>query len=226
MGPWRATRAAVLAVALTLALSSAAAAGPSAGLHYQMVSASANLTQGGLWDCPEGQDAAGATIALGFVVGRNFTATGGPNAWRDVDFHFQIFPCEGEVGYDLEGVSLDLSEAVPAEQMWVAPLASAALDDVTAPAYREVVHEDGSEEYEPTGVTVTYDLTWAVPPTATITGSAQQRVAEAVVSGTVLVSGLPDARPDVTFVVGNDHNAALASSIVVSASRPRRVASA
>ncbi len=219
MGPWRVTRASALAVALTLAVSSAAAAGPGAGLHYQMVSASANLTQGGLWDCPEGQDAAGATISLGFVVGRNFTVTGepaGPNTWRDVDFDFAIFPCEGVEGYGLQGVSLDLTQIVAAEQMWIVPLTSASLEDVTAPAYQKVVAADGSETYELTDVLVTYDLTWAVPPTAAITGSAQQREAQAVVSGTVLVSGLPDPWPEVTFVVGNDHSATLATSLVIS----------
>jgi hypothetical protein len=59
-----------------------------------------------------------------------------------------------------------------------------------------------------------------VPPTSSVVNSnedgAPARIADAVVSGTVEVSGLPAPWPEtVTFIMGNDHNATIVKWLAI-----------
>jgi hypothetical protein len=207
---------AAVAVLLTLAMSSAVAADPDAGLQYQMQGIGTELTQSGLWTCDDKEttDFPAATLSFGVTFGRNVemaSEEGGPTTWRDIDFHLQVLGCSGEVVYDLEGGSHDLTDVVGPERMWIIPLTSAAVEDV---GFKPFINAD-----EQVAVDALFDLTWAVPPTAAVqrmgydqVPPAPGRTADAVVSGVVSFSNLEQSWGDsITFMAGNEHSARLQS---------------
>jgi hypothetical protein len=207
---------AAVTVVLALATSSAIAADPNAGLRFQFEGIGTELTQPGLWTCAagDGPEIPTATLSFGVAFGRNIemaSETQGPTTWRDIDFRLQVYDCSGEVVYDLEGGSHDLTDVVGPERMWIIPLTSAALEDVEFRPFIDADHQ--------VGVRAFFDLTWAAPPTATVlrmgydqVPPAPGRTVDAVVSGVVSFSNLDGPWGDsITFRAGNEHSARLQS---------------
>ena len=185
----RLARPLVLGVALTVAAASPTmAAKPDSGMRLNLDFARTSLTAGGLWECGEGQDAAGATLAVGFVVGHDLQipiGVGKPSSWTDVDPMLSVFGCDGE--YDeFSWVSYDLTGRFDASAMTIDPFTSATLR-LDTPMYR-----DGAV----TGVHIAFDLTWTATGAPTVTVHHEpgnfgvERTAPAVVTGTAVVYGL------------------------------------
>lgn len=184
--------AAMLGAALVVGVASpVGAARPDTGVHNDGRYATADLTAGGLWDCAEGQEAAGATIAIALNDGlrsQNPIGSGMPHPWLDTDPYLQVFGCDG-AGWGSSLHSFDLTGLVEPADMDVDGFTSATMH-ITIAMY----DDDGAL----TGVTMAFDLDWTATGQAFIdshptAGSTRfERKAPAVVSGTVVISGLTE----------------------------------
>jgi hypothetical protein len=205
--------AGLLGMALVIGVASpVGAAGPDTGVHNDGTYATVDLTTGGLWDCGEGQEAAGASISLALNDGlrsQNPIGSGMPHPWLDTDPYLQVFGCDG-AGWGFSFHSLDLTSLVQPTTMNVDGFTSATMH-VEIPMY--------NDEGAPTGVTMAFDLDWTATGMAVVdshpaAGSTRfERKAPAVVNGSLVVGGLQGLWPElpqdsVTF----DTNSADAST--------------
>lgn len=182
--------AGLLGMALVIGVAApVGAAGPDTGVHNDGAYATADLTAGGLWDCGEGQEAAGARIALALNDGlrsQNPIGSGMPHPWLDTDPALEVFGCDG-AGWGFSFHSLDLTDVVEPADMNVDRFTSAIMH-VTIPMY--------DDEGALTGVTMAFDLDWSATGKAVVVdhptaGSTHvERKAPATVSGSLVISGL------------------------------------
>jgi hypothetical protein len=180
--------AGLLSVLLIVAAASPVAARPDSGIRFILTYASTNLTAIGLWDC-DGQDAAGATLRFGYVDGKNLQApigNGKPSVWTDMDPLLEVFGCDGDY-WAFSAKSYDLTGQFDASVMSIDTFESATLH-VSVPMF--------DDNFVDTGVRISFALDWTAVGEPVVMNwheggtFHEERSAPAVVSGTVVVSGL------------------------------------
>lgn len=207
------------AAALLLAsVTPVGAVNPNGGGRMIYDYASAHLTTGGLWDCP-GEEAAGATVEFTFVVGQLMLPLGynpgRPGTWTDADPFVQVFGCGGEY-WSFKGESHYLGDVAEAADRTINLYDSARLHATVDDLWLG----EGK-----TGVSVTWDLTWAAtsgPVTKIYIDEGgtrhETREAPASLTGTVTITGWEGPWGNtLTFEVENagEDGTALGHAIVV-----------